>query len=245
MRKRAFVIHLARAAGRVIHVQKLIENCPVETEVVDAVDGRKLSADEIAAVYRQDRFFPRYPFVLRPAEIGCFLSHRLCWQKIVDQDLSHGLVFEDDAGLDPNKARAAIDLAERHIGTAGYIQLPVRRTPVHAPVVAEAEGAMLLRPPVVPLRLSGQLISNWAARQLLDLTGVFDRPVDTFLQMHWITDIVPMVVVPSGLADYTPAAGGSTISSRKSIVDRVNREVRRMVYRRTIGRLSRRHCVDA
>ena len=245
MKKRAFVIHLARAAGRTPLVQQLIENCPVEAEIVDAVDGQHLSSKAMAAVYRQDRFFPRYPFSLRPTEIGCFLSHRRCWRKIVDQNLAYGLVFEDDASLDRVAASTAIALAERHVGTAGYIQLPVRNTPDDVQLVAESDGARLLRPSVIPLRLSGQLISNWAAHRLLELTGVFDRPVDTFLQMHWITDIVPMVVVPSGLADFAAAAGGSTISRRKSLFDRCNREIKRFAYRRTIGQLSRRNLVDA
>ena len=245
MKKKAFVIHLARAAGRKAHVRNLMETCPVDTEIVDAVDGELLSADARAAVYRRDRYFPRYPFPLRPGEIGCFLSHRLCWQHIVDRNLAYGLIFEDDARLDRTKARTAIVLAERHIGNAGYIQLPVRGAPNAARLVAELDGARLLAPPVIPLRLSGQLISNWAAHRLLELTEMFDRPIDTFLQMHWITDVAPMVVVPSGLADSTRAAGGSTISRQKSLLDRLNREVRRFAYRRTIGQLSRRHYVDA
>lgn len=244
MKKRAFVIHLARAAGRTPLVQQLIENSPVNAEIVDAVDGQQLSSSAMAAVYRQDRFFPRYPFLLRPTEIGCFLSHRRCWRRIVDQNLTYGLVFEDDASLDKVAACNAIALAERHVDTAGYIQLPVRRTPHDAQLVAEADGVKLLRPSVIPLRLSGQLISNWAVHRLLELTNVFDRPVDTFLQMHWITDIAPMVVVPSGLADLAASVGGSTISRQKSFLDRCNREVRRFAYRRTIGQLSRRHCVE-
>ncbi|MCP4320039.1 MAG: glycosyltransferase family 25 protein [Hyphomicrobiales bacterium] len=241
MNKMAFIIHLARAAGRTPYVDGLIENCPIETEIVDAIDGKELSSEDIAAVYKPDIYQPRYPFTLRPAEIGCFLSHRICWQKIIEQDLAYGLVFEDDAGLDAGQAKAAIAFAEQHIADAGYIQLPVRAAPDNARVMAEQDGTRLLMPDVTPLRLSGQLISNRAANRLLHLTKVFDRPVDTFLQMHWITKIAPLVVAPSGLTDCTRAAGGSTIGNRKSLIDRANREVRRIAYRRNIERLSRRH----
>lgn len=244
MKKKAFVIHLARAAGRTPLVQSLVETCPVEAEVVEAIDGEKLSAEYVASVYRRDRFFPRYPFPLRTAEIGCFLSHRLCWRHIADRNLAYGLVFEDDARLDMVKARSAIALAEHHIGKAGYIQLPVRAVPQPVHLVARQDGVRLLSSPVTPLRLSGQLVSNWAAHRLLELTEVFDRPVDSFLQMHWITDIAPLLVVPSGLADATRAAGGSTIGGHKSLLNRLNREIRRYAYRRTIGQLSRRHYVD-
>lgn len=244
MSKKAYVIHLARAAGRFPYVQRLIKDCPIETEIVDAVDGAELSAEEIAAVYAKDLHQPRYPFTLRPAEIGCFLSHRICWQKIADEKLDYGLVFEDDAGIETDALNAAIALAEQHIDAAGYIQLPVREKPVKARLVAEADGTRLLVPEVTPLRLSGQLISNRAAQRLLQMTREFDRPVDTFLQMHWITKVAPMFVRPSGLTDYTAASGGSTIGQRKSLIDRAQREYKRMAYRGKIRRLSRRHAID-
>jgi len=37
-----------------------------------------------------------------PTMIGCFLSHRKCWQYIVDHDLSCAVVLEDDARPLPN-----------------------------------------------------------------------------------------------------------------------------------------------
>ena len=35
-------------------------------------------------------------------EIGCFLSHRSVWKKIVAQNLTAGIIFEDDVQIDPN-----------------------------------------------------------------------------------------------------------------------------------------------
>ena len=241
MNRKAMVIHLARATGRAPYVDRLQKNCPLDSEIVDAVDGKKLSAREIASVYQREMYRPRYPFKLRPAEIGCFLSHRKCWQKIVDENLDYGLIFEDDAGLDPEKAMAAIALAEEHIESAGYIQFPVRAARNRLRRVAEKDGTSLFLPDVIQLRLSGQLVSKQAAQRLLSVTEKFDRPVDTFLQMHWITKIAPMFVVPSGLSDFAQASGGSTIGQSKSLMERVSREVKRFEYRRSIKRLSRRH----
>ena len=49
-------------------------------------------------------------------------------------------------------------------------------------------GALaLLRPHAPPLRAIGQIVSREAAERLLAATAPFDRPVDTFLQMNWIT----------------------------------------------------------
>lgn len=240
MTGKAFIIHLRRATARQLHVDRLVAACPVPAEIVDAVDGSLLSAGEQADVYVPNLHRPSYPFELRPAEIGCFLSHRLCWQKIVDEDLPFALVFEDDALLNTEIATEALQLAETHIAQNGYIQLPVRPTGDTTPVVAQSGRARLLRPRIVPLRLSGQMISRSAAQQLLRLTNVFDRPVDTFLQMFWLTGIRPLAVEPSGLSDCTQEAGGSTISRHKPLGERVTRELKRFRYRQAVARMSAR-----
>ena len=54
-----------------------------------------------------------------------------------------------------------------------------------------------------------------------------------------------MSVTPSCLTDYTQASGGTTIGQRKSLLDRAQREVRRIANRRNIERLSKRHATDA
>lgn len=226
-------------------MDELVRACPVQAEIVDGVDGSTLAQDRIDNVYSPRLHQPHYPFRLRPAEIGCFLSHRKSWRRIVDEDLDYGLIFEDDAALDAAIAEPAIAFAENHIANAGYIQMPVRSLPGEAELSSESAGFRLLSPQVTPLRLSGQLISKAAARRLLYLTEVFDRPVDTLLQMHWITGIRPLVVTPSGLSDHTQAAGGSTIASGKSVFERVSREIRRFAYRRKIERLSRNHKAPA
>lgn len=234
MNAKGFIIHLKRATARRPHVERLQTACPAPAEIVDAVDGNELSAGELATVYTPNLHQPAYPFPLRPAEIGCFLSHRRCWQKIVDENLPHALVFEDDASLDMHIAANALRMAESRIQDFGYIQLPVRPISSDSKIVAKQDGTQILRPVVIPLRLSGQVISQSAARDLLRLTTVFDRPVDTFLQMHWLTGVRPLAVEPSGLSDCTQDAGGSTISRNKGVGERVVREVKRYWYRSRI-----------
>ena len=240
MRKKAFIIHLTRAQARRPFVDRLIDACPVDAEIVEGVDGAELTPEEVDAVYSPGLHRPRYPFTLRSAEIGCFLSHRACWTKIVEDGLDYGLVFEDDATLDKSAAETAIAFAECHIGELGYIQLPVRQAPANAVVNYEQQGMRLLTPQVTPLRLSGQLISAATAKRLLYVTEVFDRPVDTLLQMHWLTGIRPVILDAPVLSDNTQAAGGSTIGSGKLPWERLTREIRRFMYRRKIARLSER-----
>jgi glycosyl transferase family 25 len=65
-------------------------------ERVSAIDGSKLDHDALTRIYDAELNYQQYHSVLTPGEIGCYLSHRKVWQKIVNENLYFALVFEDD-----------------------------------------------------------------------------------------------------------------------------------------------------
>ncbi|MCY0149676.1 glycosyltransferase family 25 protein [Hoeflea sp. G2-23] len=238
----AFVIHLARAEARRPQVERILAACPVAAEVMDAVDGRALTAAERDAVYsRQSLHAPRYPFDLTVGEIGCFLSHRRAWQTIVDRELSAGLIIEDDVEIDVESFGPGLDLAIQNIDALGYIQFQTRPVPGPAVELARLGGIAIIRPELGPLRTSAQLVSAAHAKHLLGLTERFDRPVDGILQMGWVTGKPLCCVVPSGISDRTGETGGSTISQKQRSLGNVPREINRFLYRRGIRKRSQRY----
>ena len=240
----AFIIHLARAEARRPQLDRIRAACPLPVEVIDAVDGRALSEADIDMVRsRRSLYAPPYPFEMSVGEIGCFLSHRKAWQMIVDRGLRAGFVIEDDVEIDREAFSQALQLSTEIIDRAGYIQFQVRPVKGQAETLASRNGVRIFRPRVGMLRTSGQLVSAAHARHLLKLTERFDRPVDTFLQMCWVTGVPLSCVVPSGVSDRTAEAGGSTISVRtgKTLPQAVSREFKRFLYRRRISACSVRH----
>ncbi len=229
-----FVIHLRRAEARLKYATDLCDNCGVPCEILDATDGRQLSDEQLARAYQPPQVSPDYPFPLGPSEVGCFLSHRNAWQALLATDAASALIIEDDMQISAG-FRDALALAQRHIETLGYIQFQTRS--VSGAVVDQEGPAKLYLPEVTPLRTSGQLVSRKAAEKLLELTAPFDRPVDTFLQMHWHTGIQVAAIDPSGLVD---VLADSTVSSNTSIPQKITREWHRLSYRRTVARLSRK-----
>lgn len=237
----AFIIHLARAEARRPQVDHLLAACPVPARVIDAVDGRKLSAGELDAVYSRKRLHaPRYPFELTVGEVGCFLSHRKAWQAILDSGLEAGLVIEDDVEMDSVVFARALELSNKHIATDGIIQFQVREIKQPGAVVVSDGDVQLTRPVQVPLRASCALYSRQAAQRLLDQTTRFDRPVDTYMQMHWLTGLRPCLATPSGVSDKGNDIGGTTIQARNvPMLKRLRREVLRPIYRARIAAMSR------
>lgn len=239
----AFIIHLARAAARRRQVEHLLEACPVPASILEAVDGRALPSEQIDAVYaRQGLHRPRYPFALTAGEIGCFLSHRKAWQAIVDSGRDAGLVIEDDVEIDADVFASALAVAREHVAAHGIVQFQVRRIKKPGPLIAVKDTVALARPMVIPLRASCTLYSRTAAKQLLAQTTRFDRPIDSYVQFHWVTGLRPLIAIPSGVRDKAADIGGTTIQARNvPWRQRLRRELLRPIYRARVSALSRRH----
>ncbi len=111
--------------------------------------------------------------------------------------------------------------------------------------VARRGGLALLRPDAPPLRAIAQIVSRAAAERLLERTLPFDRPVDTLLQMTWVTGQPLLVASPSPVRDVSRETGGSTVQ-RKSmgLAERLRHEAMRPIYRAQVLARYRRHLAE-
>jgi len=239
----AFVITLRRATARKPQVDRIVAHCPVDCEIVEAVDGRELSLAEYDAVYRPDLYRPKYPFQLGPGEVGCFLSHRQLWQRMIDENLSQALIIEDDVDFEPTLFSEAFAFASEHAIDGDYVQFQVRPLTGAVRTIAIDGDFRVVCPKVTPLRTSAQLVTKAAAARLLRLTSQIDRPVDAFLQMHWLTGVRVTAVAPSYVHEISQQLGGSTIGAgrRDNLLRKLRHEFMRPIYRYQIASLSRRH----
>ena len=99
-----------------------------------------------------------------------------------------------------------------------------------------------LRPDAPPLRAIGQIVSRAAAERLLDRTLPFDRPVDTLLQMTWVTGQPVLVASPSPVRDVSRETGGTTVQRRSmGLAERLRHEAMRPIYRAQVLARYRRH----
>ena len=238
---KAFVIHLERATGRRGSVEALKSALPIASEILPAVDGRLLSAEEINAAYVRARYPPRYPFGLTLSEIGAFLSHRAAWRRIVDDGLDHAVVFEDDAAIEPARFAALLDFLAAERPRWSYVLMPAAGLePAGAPLSRRGD-ATLIRPHSPPLRAIGQVVSREAAKKLLAVTAPFDRPIDTFLQMTWITGVALLVALPTPIRDVSHETGGTTVQrKRMGLLARLHHEAMRPIYRAQVLKRYRR-----
>jgi glycosyl transferase family 25 len=239
---KAFILHLERATGRRANVEALRAGLPIESEILPAVDGARLSVEDVKAAYARSRFRPRYPFALRPAEIGAFLSHRGAWRRIVDEGLDFAVVFEDDAEIDRERFAALLDFVVAERARWEYVLLPAAGLEPAGAAIARGGGFTLLKPHSPPLRAIGQIVSRKAAERLLAISAPFDRPVDTFLQMAWVTGVTMLAATPTPVRDVSRETGGTTVQrKRMGALQRLHHEIMRPIYRAKVLALYRRH----
>jgi GR25 family glycosyltransferase involved in LPS biosynthesis len=229
---KSLIIHLPDTQTRKKNVAALMEILP-GAEVVDAVNGYDPAQTADVGQAPGTLHSPTYPFRLTPGEVGCFLSHKRCWEIIAQGEAPYGLIAEDDLVLDDAVFLNALSLAERYADEDSFFRFPAKARERPAVTVARQRDAALFLPRVIGLQAIFQLVGRNAARRMLDLTTVIDRPVDTLLQMHWITKQPVHSIYPNGTSELSD---GSTIQSKLHPREVLMREIRRATYRAKVRR---------
>ena len=228
--KDCFIIHLERSLERKPQVRKLKKNLPYRTTVIEAVDGSNPDND-FSKSYTPKLLRPFYPFSLRSAEAACFQSHRKCWQEILDRGLEATLIIEDDVDIIDGEFATAVKLAMKEIKMGDLIRFPIKPREKPRNRSVKRDNISIFEPTLVGLGTQAQIVTYDAARQLLERTERFDRPIDTYLQLRWKHRVRVLTVWPNGVREHSSSLGGSLIGKERSSRDRLRREVLRPLYR--------------
>lgn len=235
---KAFIVHLGRARQRAKQVDRLVAALPVPADVIDAIDGLALSKAQRDRVYRRNLHKPAYPFELSNSEIACFLSHRKAWAAIVEQDLDAGFVIEDDVALTVDFP-AAFAAATACLTPGAFVRFPFRADRETGEEIWSHGGIRVIRPRTVGLGMVAQLVSRGAAIRLLQATEMFDRPVDTMVQMDWLLHLSPLAVMPGGVSEISSTLGGTSMKRQTKFSEKLAREILRPLYRASVAFRSR------
>ena len=96
---RIFVISLKNSTRRRQAIQKQLDDFNLPFEFIDAVDTRQGIPDKYQARCDKEKALKRLGREMVGGEWGCALSHALCYDKIVKDQIKHSLILEDDAIL--------------------------------------------------------------------------------------------------------------------------------------------------
>ena len=117
-----YIINLKRSEERRAYMENLLQpyTCLHPYQFVSAVDGRSLSEQDIKNQFRQEEARRRYGRLLKKSEVGCTLSHRKCYQRLIETKAQWALVMEDDILIRVSAERLAdVNAAlEKHLTTS-------------------------------------------------------------------------------------------------------------------------------
>ena len=116
-----YIISLQRRLFRRKRVTTVFDELGIKAEIINAIDGQRLSATILKA--NNMAMLPGYrdPILKRPlthGEVGCFLSHYSIWKDMLQNGYLRAIVFEDDAhpplDFEVKLAEAVDDLERLH-----------------------------------------------------------------------------------------------------------------------------------
>lgn len=188
------VVNLERNPERWRHALSAYAGAGFAIERLPAVDGQKLGETDIAAVMDAERNHRLYKRLLTRGEIGCYLSHRLAWSRIVASGAAGGYVFEDD--IEPTEMLAlAMTLIESRQPDWDMVKL--FRGRVAARMSGEAGTLSFRKPMVLSASTEAYAVSRQGAEKLLLHTNRFFRPLDMDIKHWWERDLRVLVIQPS------------------------------------------------
>jgi GR25 family glycosyltransferase involved in LPS biosynthesis len=90
--EKVYVINLDRSPERMKELDERLRKLNIRYERISAVDGKNLSSEEIAQVAT-----PSCAKACTFSSIGCAMSHKKAWKKVIDENIRTALILEDDA----------------------------------------------------------------------------------------------------------------------------------------------------
>jgi len=88
------LINLDRRTDRLANFKR---NFNYDFDRISAIDGKELSIKDNNLCYKNKIIFENAKFFknIKKGEIGCFLSHKLAWEKVIEKN-EPCIIFEDD-----------------------------------------------------------------------------------------------------------------------------------------------------
>ncbi|MGI2031626.1 glycosyltransferase family 25 protein [Rhizobium panacihumi] len=175
-----FVINLARNPERLERMERLLGAQGLEFERLDAVDGKRLDAEEIA---RWSQKKPDGSLCLSPSEVGCMLSHRHAWEKIAAMETGHAAVLEDDIHFSA-EAAAFLKSGKWIPADAEIVKIETVKkwkTVVSKTSIPLDHGHSLAKLLGQHFGMAGYILSPLSARRLIGELGSVHMAVDQIL----------------------------------------------------------------
>lgn len=176
-----FVINLTVDIERKQHMQALGKKHNLSMNFIEAVDGKTLTKAQ-KATYSKTDAIKNLNREMSAGEIACGLSHRLIYQKMVDNDIEVALVLEDDAWFDSQLLGLLSQLnyldEDWELLLLGYHKQTAPRSFWYKKKIKDN---IIRRTAGIVAGTHGYCITNNGAKKMLKHTKKISKPIDNYI----------------------------------------------------------------
>lgn len=170
---KVYAINLERAVERRKHIIRQLEKYNLDYELIEGVDGKKLTDEELSRLCDLEAVQSR-PYKLTVGALGCALSHLKAYQKMLADNVYVALILEDDVIL-PREINKLLTLVKNNIQNNEAILLhyfnvspEIQLLSRHEPTSLN-DNYSLLYPVNFPMSGSAYVIKRETARALSEI----------------------------------------------------------------------------
>lgn len=167
---RIFILSLARERTRRLHALSQIRQTGLTFELVDALDSRMLRRELMEV--------PASAWSLTDGEVACYLSHLGLLQRVVDYELDHAIILEDDFVLKESENLALATLWENLPAGADHTQLHDMKAEIFDQYRLIESGPLFNRVSPTNVGSWGYVVSRKLAKHVLCHHSVPKMPID-------------------------------------------------------------------
>lgn len=180
-----FVVSLLHQEKRRHYVSTHFRERGISFTFIDAIYGKKLTNQELETVSSTPLSLKQIYRKLGLGEIGCALSHKLIYKKIIEEDIQYALIFEDDVILN-DSIFSHLDSISSLPETWDVLFLGQhcffsRNISVKTNFWSRGKKRNWLRPIENCYGAYAYVISKKGAQKLNEMTHVLSRPIDHYV----------------------------------------------------------------
>ncbi|MEN0000212.1 MAG: glycosyltransferase family 25 protein [Pseudomonadota bacterium] len=204
-------------------MEKLLSEMGVEWERVPAFDRREFEPGFVEDVYEKSAMVHQ-----DEGSIGSFMTHRACWQRLIDSDEEHALILEDDLVFGVGARRFLTDaswLPQSHWKCIVHLETFGRVTVLDAEPVDKAYAYGLHALHMVHHGSAAYLIHREVAEAALKASSDLNNVPDEFLFMpppaNTVTKLPILQAVPAPFVqeDILERMGGQKSTHRSLVAE--------------------------
>ena len=213
-----YIINLKENQQRLRNCKRQFSDLGLEFQLIDAVNGRNLSQEEIDSAYDSKKNKLHYKSPLVPSEIGCYLSHYKAWEEIANGTNQGGFVFEDDFNATGDLINVINILSKDSVNDWDMVKFfSLNKNPKAFSTREINKNLKIIQPYKIPTCLIAYALTKDGARKLISRHSKIFRPVDEDLKYFWETGLRVSLILPNPVTIGDQSVSVSTIGNDRKL----------------------------